>query len=490
MSLDHQKYSILVVEDNPGDLLLISDYLEESIFEPSIESALTYREACEKIENNHNQYDVVLLDLSLPEISGEELINGIISKTKNIPVIVLTGYTDIQFGIKSLTLGVSDYLLKDEIGSQSLYKSIVYNIERKKISTALIESEERYSSLFHLSPQPMWVIDPENYQYVQVNKAAIDKYGYTESDFLTMTVFDIRFKDDKLRTINAIENAKNGSAKSFAGKFKHIKKNKEIIDVEIYNSLITLGEKELLLVIGIDITEKLEFDNKMTRAIIQAQEDERYEIGAELHDNVCQLLTTSQLGLYMLEGKLDEASKKWYDQSLELIIRSLKEIRNLSHRLAPAFFDDTKIADSFSSLISTFNINDAYQLNVHIDEELNSIKIGVDLHLNLFRILQEQLRNIQKYAEASEINIDVKHFDNHIMMSIADNGKGFDKNQSFDGIGFANMKRRMDLFCGFLEINSTPGNGCHIFLKVPLTASSKIDLLNKDNEFNLNDIIN
>jgi CheY-like chemotaxis protein len=150
MSLDHQKYSILVVEDNPGDLLLISDYLEESIFEPSIESALTYREACEKIENNHNQYDVVLLDLSLPEISGEELINGIISKTKNIPVIVLTGYTDIQFGIKSLTLGVSDYLLKDEIGSQSLYKSIVYNIERKKISTALIESEELYSSLFHL----------------------------------------------------------------------------------------------------------------------------------------------------------------------------------------------------------------------------------------------------------------------------------------------------------------------------------------------------
>jgi PAS domain S-box-containing protein len=490
MSLDHQKYSILVVEDNPGDLLLISDYLEESIFEPSIESALTYREACEKIENNHNQYDVVLLDLSLPEISGEELINGIISKTKNIPVIVLTGYTDIQFGIKSLTLGVSDYLLKDEIGSQSLYKSIVYNIERKKISTALIESEERYSSLFHLSPQPMWVIDPENYRYVQVNKAAIDKYGYTESDFLTMTVFDIRKNDERDRTINAIENAKNGSAKSFAGKFKHIKKNKEIIDVEIYNSLITLGEKELLLVIGIDITEKLEFDNKMTRAIIQAQEDERYEIGAELHDNVCQLLTTSQLGLYMLEGKLDEGSKKWYDQSLELIIRSLKEIRNLSHRLAPAFFDDTKIADSFSSLISTFNINDAYQLNVHIDEELNSIKIGVDLHLNLFRILQEQLRNIQKYAEASEINIDVKHFDNYIMMSIADNGKGFDTNQTFEGIGFANMKRRMDLFGGFLEINSTQGNGCHVFIKVPLIAPPKLDLLNKDNEFNLNDIIN
>ena len=100
------------------------------------------------------------------------------------------------------------------------------------------------------------------------------------------------------------------------------------------------------------------------------------------------------------------------------------------------------------------------------------------------------MRNIQKYAEATEINIDVKHFDNHIMMSIADNGKGFDKNQSFEGIGFANMKRRMDLFGGFLEINSTPGNGCHIFIKVPLIASSKIDLLNKDNEFNLNDIIN
>lgn len=490
MSLDHQKYSILVVEDNPGDLLLISDYLEESIFEPEIKNAQTYHEACDFLENESEPFDVVLLDLSLPEISGEELINGIISKTKNIPVIVLTGYADVQFGIKSLSLGVSDYLLKDDIGSQSLYKSIVYNIERKKIATALIQSEERYSSLFHLSPQPMWVIEPNNYQYIQANKAAQDKYGYSEEEFLKMTVFDIRFSEDQLRTINAIENAKTGNYKPFAGKFKHVKKNKEVIDVEIYNSLITLGEKQYLLVIGIDITEKLEFENKMTRAIIQAQEDERYEIGAELHDNVCQLLTTSQLGLYMLEGKLDEASKKWYDQSLELIIRSLKEIRNLSHRLAPAFFDDTKIVDSFAALISTFNINDAYQLNVHIDEELNNVKIGVDLHLNLFRILQEQLRNIQKYAEATQINIDVKHFDNHIMMSIADNGKGFDKNQSFEGIGFANMKRRMDLFNGFLEINSTPGNGCHIFIKVPLQDSSKIDLLNKDNEFNLNDIIN
>lgn len=490
MSLDHTKYSILVVEDNPGDLLLISDYLEESIFEPSIQNAQTYHEACELIENNEFHFDVVLLDLSLPEISGEELINGIISKAKNIPVIVLTGYADVQFGIKSLALGVSDYLLKDEIGSQALYKAIVYNIERKKIATALIESEERYSSLFHLSPQPMWVIDPSNYQYVQANKAAQDKYGYSEEEFLAMTVFDIRFSEDKLRTINAIENAKSGNFKPFAGRFKHSKKNKDVIEVEIYNSLITLGAKQFLLVIGIDITEKLEFDNKMTRAIIQAQENERYELGAELHDNVCQLLTTSQLGLYMLEGKLDDDSKKWYDQSLELIIRSLKEIRNLSHRLAPAFFDDTKIMDSFSALISTFNVNDAYHFNVHIDEELNDVKIGVDIHLNLFRILQEQLRNIQKYAEATEINIDVKNFDNHIMMSIADNGNGFDKNQSFEGIGFANMKRRMDLFGGFLEINSTPGNGCHIFIKVPLIPSSKIDLLNKDNEFNLNDIIN
>lgn len=490
MALDHQKYSILVVEDNPGDLLLISDYLEESIFEPSIINAQTFLEATHQLEQDEHQFDVILLDLSLPEISGEELINGIITKSKNIPVIVLTGYADIQFGIKSLALGVSDYLLKDEIGAQSLYKAIVYNIERKKIASALIDSEERYSSLFHLSPQPMWLIDPENYQYVQSNKAASDKYGYTEEEFLAMTVFDIRFSDDKLRTISAIENAKSGNYKPFAGRFKHVKKNNEIIEVEIYNSLITLGEKQFLLVIGIDITEKLEFDNKMTRAIIQAQEDERYEIGAELHDNVCQLLTTSQLGLYMLEGKLDEDAKKWYDQSLELIIRSLKEIRNLSHRLAPAFFDDTKIMDSFSALISTFNINDAYHLNVQIDKDLNDVQIGVDLHLNLFRILQEQLRNIQKYADATEINIDVKHFDNQIFMSIADNGKGFDKNQSFEGIGFANMKRRMDLFGGFLEINSTPGNGCHIFIKVPLVSSSKIDLMNKDNEFNLNDIIN
>jgi YesN/AraC family two-component response regulator len=75
----------------------------------------------------------VLLDLSLPDNAGEQLIKDIIEASNQAPVIVLTGYVDFDFGVKSLSLGVFDYMLKDELTALTLFKSIIYSIERKKI---------------------------------------------------------------------------------------------------------------------------------------------------------------------------------------------------------------------------------------------------------------------------------------------------------------------------------------------------------------------
>jgi signal transduction histidine kinase len=140
---DHE---ILVIEDNPGDFILVEDFLLEQIEAPSILHASNYNEAKNILSGKENPFDIILLDLSLPDKTGMLLIQDIVEISLNAPVIVLTGYADLTFGVKSLSLGVADYILKDELTALSLYKSIVYSTERKRIISALETSEKRARS--------------------------------------------------------------------------------------------------------------------------------------------------------------------------------------------------------------------------------------------------------------------------------------------------------------------------------------------------------
>jgi len=477
MIKDKKDYSILVIEDNPGDLILIEDYLEEQIMTPHITQVKNF--AAAKLLLDHKEiYDVILLDLSLPDKSGEALITEINALCPVCPVIVLTGYTDIAFSIKSLSMGMADYLLKEDITATSLYKSILYNIERKKTVAELEESEKRYSNLFHLSPQPMWVFDPETYRFIQVNEAAIKLYGYSKAAFLAMTIMDIRPEEERQKMKDALK--KNGKRIEdvITGRFIHSKKSGELMDVEIYSSPITLNDKIYRSVIAIDVTEKVLFEQNMTRAIIKTQEDERYEIGGELHDNVCQILATSQLSLGMLKKSVPAEALPFHEQTMEYISMASKEIRNLSHRLAPAFFKDSTLAEAFEMLLHSFNTENKYEISLFFDEAAKKYRLAQDIQLNLYRILQEQLRNIFKYANATHIEVDVILHNNDLKMRVLDNGVGFDMHAVKEGIGLANMKRRAELFSGKLIVNSSPGNGCETVLEIPLQEITEHEILN------------
>lgn len=247
---------ILIIEDNMGDFLLISEYLEEEFNYLEIEHTSTCKEA---LTRDTSKYDVILLDLSLPDRSGEELVTEILKFAGNIPVIVLTGYSDRNFAIKSIGMGTADYLLKDELKSDILQKSITYSIERKKVFNQLEDSEKRYRELFHLSPLPMYVFDKETFKFLDVNRAAISHYGYSKEEFLNMTVFDIRPESEKDRVMETIAQNEELEGRKNPGVFKHLKKNGEQIDVEIsYNDLDFEGKKALL-VLANDVTLKYQY---------------------------------------------------------------------------------------------------------------------------------------------------------------------------------------------------------------------------------------
>jgi len=259
---DNLPLSILIIEDNLGDFVLLEDHLLEKfdtirIFqEESFDAAILKLESAKKV-------DIILLDLMLPFLQGEALVEKIQQYSGDIPIIILTGYTDIDLARKILSMGISDFLIKDEINPEILYKSIIYSLERKSYIRGLNKTKKTYQDLFNLSPQPMWLYDTSSLSFLDVNYAAIVKYGYSLEEFKNMTLKDIRPKDQiHYLEDNVTNRAFNGSY-GFAGVFVHSIKSGENINVEVYSSDIEYNDKMVRLVLTNDVTEKLNYINKI-----------------------------------------------------------------------------------------------------------------------------------------------------------------------------------------------------------------------------------
>lgn len=258
MSIDKNKYNILVVEDNPGDFLLIEDYLQEHILDPQLTAVKKFYDALDVLNQNPDTIDIILLDLSLPDISKEDLIKQIKKITQNLPVIILTGYSDLEFAGKSLAVGVSDYLIKDTINPLVLYKSILYALERFRFLETLLKSERQYMDLFELNPSPMWVFDSETLKFLEANESAVAMYGYTKEEFLNMTLKDIRPEENIPVMHDVVNKTLSGKKELIKGAvFRHQKKDGSIIKVEISNNIIDYNHRKAIIAIATDVTEKL-----------------------------------------------------------------------------------------------------------------------------------------------------------------------------------------------------------------------------------------
>jgi PAS domain S-box-containing protein len=322
MSKSLSRYDILVVEDNPGDYLLVEDYLNEANVAKNIRWAEDFRSATNILSDQDSHIDLIFLDLSLPDLGGEKLISKIQEYSRNVPIIILTGYQDAEFAIKSLSLGASDYLLKDVLNATVLHKSILYNIERNKIMVNLKESEQRYSDLFHFSPLPMWVFDKETLKFLDVNDAAILHYGYSYDEFLKLDISQIRPENEVSKLNIALESLRVPHQNIFHGEFTHIKKSGEPITVEVRtNSFKYKGRVAEIALIN-DVTER----NRHIKAI-EKQNEKLKEI-AWTQSHVVRAPLARLMGLVKLlsDSKITEEKREEYYEYIRNSADELDEI--------------------------------------------------------------------------------------------------------------------------------------------------------------------
>jgi signal transduction histidine kinase len=180
-------------------------------------------------------------------------------------------------------------------------------------------------------------------------------------------------------------------------------------------------------------------------------------------------LAAIRMNLYplLMQANLVNSSDFYY--KLDEIQSVEKEIRNIAHDLNTNLFSDnigfvSIVEQLFAQIESHSNIN----FELLADDSVNWEVINNTIKINLFRILQEALQNIEKYAEAKKVIVAIKQEDHILFMSIADNGKGFDSTIKQSGIGLKNMKIRMLDCNGTFTLQSKPNEGTKINLTVPI----------------------
>ncbi|MDQ1147476.1 PAS domain S-box-containing protein [Bacillus sp. SORGH_AS 510] len=237
------------------------------------------------------------------------------------------------------------------------------------------------------------------------------------------------------------------------------------VDTTIVPFLNEKGKPYQYLAIRYEVTARKRVEQelqKMMTTIIDVQEEERKRLSRNLHDGIGQNLYSHLITINRLMAEVDHPLLQQMQKEATQLI---EEIREISWELRPSVLDDLGLVPAIRSFLSRFS--DHYNIDVYFDCVLNR-RLNINIELTIYRIIQEALTNIRKYAEVSEAMVTIRELDDHIRVMIEDQGVGFDMSNSSSGVGHFSMDERARSVNGDLTIISAPGKGTKIILEAPI----------------------
>jgi signal transduction histidine kinase len=196
---------------------------------------------------------------------------------------------------------------------------------------------------------------------------------------------------------------------------------------------------------------------------------EKQRISLELHDGVMGKLSAVRLNLYAALHKENLIENEVFSKQIDEIQEVEKEIRTIAHDLSSKLFsDNANFIGIVKELFTKIENHSQIHFTLEVSEAVNWDLINNSIKINLYRILQEALQNIEKYANAKNVCLTMSLIEsNEINIVISDDGIGFDTNKKSNGIGIKNMKARIVELNGKFNIKSELHQGTEINLTIP-----------------------
>ena len=218
---------------------------------------------------------------------------------------------------------------------------------------------------------------------------------------------------------------------------------------------------------------------QLLHRLVGAQEEERGRIARELHDKMGQYLTALMLGLHSLTEicQPHPPSHTRILRLLQVTDELMREVHHFAWELRPAVLDDLGLQAALGNYLTQWSERTEIVVDFHscnLDKQL----LSTDIETTVYRIVQEALTNILKHAQANNVSVVVECQQNNLQVMVEDDGKGFDteylsyKATTEGRLGVVGMQERADMVKGTLDIESTPGAGTTVFVRIPLPLAA------------------
>ena len=510
---------VLYVEHNQADVDLTLRHFRQHA--PHIAFSVICRVAefitlLQDSQNKLAHYDVILLDYRLPQENALELLKRIKDSIfSKIPVILITGKGDEEIAVQALRIGAFDYVTKNQGYLYKLPSAIEnanYSVRLEREHQALLESEQRYRSLFENNHTIMLVIDPLKQQIVDANPAAVNFYGWPREAFKGKPVTEIN-------TLSAAEMRKQIQAAANEDRnhfiFKHYRADGSVCDVEVYSGPIEISGKPLLYSIVYDISKGLQVERekeKLRAQLVQAQKMEAVGqlaggIAHDFNNILSPILGFTELALEDVE------TGSQLEDSLQEVYRAAKRAGDLVKQIlafARQTGEDRKpvelglvVKEALKLLRST--IPTSIEINGIIESTALVLGNATQLHqiiLNLCTnayhamentggVLSVHLEDFSNSPSRDNPHPELTH-DDYIQLTIADTGIGIpaDIMESIfepyfttkepgqgTGMGLAMVHGIVEAYSGKIFVESVPGEGSRFTIFLPATKQPPSDNL-------------
>ncbi|MEY2816672.1 MAG: hypothetical protein RL275_135, partial [Chloroflexota bacterium] len=388
--------------------------------------------------------------------------------------------------------------LRDAVGAIMGVLVLVYDVtERKRVEEALQQmnetlehrvsertyelasSEQKFRELADSITDVFFAFDRE-LRYIYWNRASEILTGIPAAQAVGKSILDI-FPDNPdiqkpILLYQKVLETKQPQSMVIEYKIEDVPHFYEIHAYPTVNGLsVFVRDVTKIYEVQRDLEHSYAHMRDLSRQVIEVQENERRTIGRELHDEIGQTLTGLKILLEMVQRQSLETSREKLVQMQDVVGELIDHVNALSLDLRPPMLDDLGLLPALLWFIdrytSRMNVTVAFQ-----HDGLQNKRFTPAVETAVYRLVQEALTNIARHAKVETANVRILVREKYLELSVEDQGAGFDVQTAFerrDALGLNGMRERVRLLDGDLNVDSTPGVGTRIFIRLPLNEEGR-----------------
>ena len=349
---------------------------------------------------------------------------------------------------------------------------VVQNEQLMRTEAELERARDRYADLYDHAPIGYMELDTQGV-ILEINRAACAILGRSRNSLVNMpvTAHVSREYREMIRDYLTRACAQIGG-RPHEIEFRASEAPERSIRMLARLTLLEPGVCRLFTVM-FDVTERRQAEQRaraLLEKLVNVQEEERRRLALNLHDQLGQQLTALKLMLGHLKSASEDVAEQRLDDIVALVEQMDRDVDFLAWELRPAALDDVGIEAALETFVRQWSAQHGVPAEFH-SSHWDAARLAPPVEINVYRIAQEALNNVAKHASATQVSILLERRGDEAMLIVEDNGRGFDADRvgspgPHGGMGLAGMRERAEMIGGTVQIETRPGKGAAIFLKV------------------------